>query len=290
METAGEGEGIDTGVESDAQDTTELEAGETQDVGRNEPAPRKTYKVKVDGEETDVDEETLLRDYQLAKASHSRMQQAAALRQQAEDQIAQIRALADQTRQDPRTLFKALGLDARAFAEALLTEELENELLSPEEKELRELRAWRKKQDEESAASKRESEQKEAQALAQTAGVEIESEIVDALKTSGLKATPRTVARVAELILASLEGEGPRLKASDALQRLTPEYRADVVELLESQDPETLEREYPSLYKKILQHAANKSSAPVPSFQKGIGTKKTASAPRAKTWKELMDE
>jgi len=275
---------------TEGTEATEVTADETIEEGAPEgPAPRK-HKVKVDGQEIEVDEETLLKDYQLSRASYARMQDAARIRQEAEAQVEQIRALAEQTRQDPRTIFKALGLDARAFAEALLTEEIENELLSPEEKELRELRAWRARQESESEAQKKKSEQEAAEALTQQAGVEIESEIVDALKSSGLRATPRTVARVAEMILASLDGEGPRMKAADALQRLQPEYRSDVVEMLEAQDPETIETEYPSLYAKILKHAANKANAPVPSFQKGVGKKKTTSAPRAKTWDELMKD
>jgi len=80
------------------------------------------------------------------------------------------------------------------------------------------------------------------------------------------------------------------MKASDALARLTPEYRADVAEMLEAQDPETLEREYPSLYKKILHHAANKK-APVPSFQKGVGNQKSSSRPtKPKTWDDWIKD
>ena len=278
-------ESVDTGEEIASEEATEGEEAVEAPVV---PEVRR-HKVKVDKEEFDVDEATLIRDYQLAKASYAKMQEAATMRQQAEEQIAQVRALAESTKQDPRALFKALGLDARAFAEALLTEELENELLSPDEKELRDLRAWKSKRDADETSRQTKEREKEAEALTQQAGAEIESEIVDALKSSGMKATPRTVARVAEMLLASLDGEGQRMKASDALQRLQPEYRADVAELLEAQDPETLEREYPSLYKKILNHAATKSSA-VPAFERGIGQKKQASAPRAKTWDELMKD
>lgn len=276
-------ESTDTGTEESTETTQEEVTAEAP------VAEARKFRVKIDGKDVEVDEQTLLNDYQLSKASYARMQQAAELRREAEDQIAQIRELAAQTKQDPRTLFKALGLDARAFAEALLTEELENELLTDEERELRDLRAWKQRQETDTQTKKQKDEQAAAEALTHEAAVEIELEILDALKTSGIKATPRTVARVAEMILASLESEGPRMKASDALARLTPEYRADVAELLEAQDPETIERDYPSLYKKILNHAANKSSGTVPTFSRGIGTKKTQSTPaKAKTWDEWM--
>lgn len=287
-----EGAGAEpAGIEA-PQSTEPLEVeGDGLEGVEAEPAVEKRrHKVKIDGEEVEVDDDTLLRDYQLAKASHKRMQEAAETRKQAEEQIAQIRALAEQTRQDPRNLFKALGLDAKQFAEALLAEELENELLSPEEKELRELRNW-KKQNEMERAEKEEAEKKrKAEELALQAGAEIESEIVDALKVSGIKATPRSVARVAEMMLASLGGDGPRLKASDAISRLTPEYRADVVDLLESMEPGTLETEYPSLYKKILNHASTKNSA-VPTFKRGIGQQSSAAkSSKPKSWEDWLPD
>jgi len=91
MNDPGEGtEAVDTGeqVDTGEEGTEVLEGTEGLDEG-NEAAPEvRKFRVKVDGEEIEVDEATLLRDYQLSKASHARMQQAAAVRQQAEDQIA----------------------------------------------------------------------------------------------------------------------------------------------------------------------------------------------------------
>ena len=270
--------------------STEETAPEGVEEADEAPAPEaRRYKVKVDGQEVEVDEATLLKDYQLAKASHARMQQAAQLRADAESQIAQVRALAEQTKQDPRSLFKALGLDARAFAEALLTEEIENELLTDDEKDYRRLKAWEKKHQEEISQRQKKEQLEKAEALTQQAGDEVESEIVDAFRSRGIQPTPDLVASVAELMEASLNGEGPCMKASVAIERLAPEQRRRAVNWLDTQDPETLEREYPSLYKKILQHAANKSSS-VPAFERGIGQKKQASAPRAKTWEELMKD
>ena len=98
---------------TEGAETTETAEGLETQV-ETTPAPEvRRHKVKVDGEELEVDEATLLKDYQLARASHARMQEAARLRQEAEAQVAQIRALAEQTRQDPRTIFKALGLEIK---------------------------------------------------------------------------------------------------------------------------------------------------------------------------------
>jgi len=263
--------------------------GESEEQGEAVEAPVK-YKVKVDGEEIEVDQETLLRDYQLSKASHKKFQEAARAREEAESTLAQVRELAAQAKNDPSVLFKALGLDARQYAETLLIRELEESLLSDEEKELRDHRAFRKKLEDENKLKEKSQQEARQSALVQQAGEQIEEEIVSALQSSGLKPTPRTVARVAEMLLASMDEQGSRMKATDALQRLHGEYRSDVVELLEGQDPEVIEKEYPSLYKKILSHAQKKVSAPVPTLQRGVGSKQTSTKPKAKSIDDWLND
>lgn len=251
-------------------------------------APR--FKVKVDGEELEVDQDTLLRDYQLSKASHKKFQEAARVREEAEQALAQVREIAAQAKNDPSVLFKALGLDPKQFAESLLLRDLEESLLSPEEKELRELRSLKEKiQLEEKERIASQQREREAQ-LVQEAGAQIEDEIVSALQETGLKPTPRTVARVAEMLLASMDEQGSRMKATDALKRLRGEYRSDVVELLESQDPEVIEKEYPSLYKKILAHAQQKVRSPMPAIQRGVGEKKQVQKQRPRTLEEILGD
>lgn len=296
METGGEGAAptgveavADAAVESFAEGTEEApaEAGATEEEAPSQPPQR--FKVKPDGKEEEVDLDTLLKRYELSQASHKRMEEASRLRKEAEAQAAQMKALVEQAKADPGALFKALGVEARGWAEKYLTEQLELELLSPEERELRELRSWRQQQEAERVKKQEEEAQAQKELLSVQAATEIESEVVDALKSSGLKATPRTVARVAEIILASLEGEGPRMKATDALQRLQREYRSDVADHLESLDPETLEREYPSLYAKILEHSARKK-APVPTFERGTGKRNNEATRKPKSWDEWLKD
>lgn len=266
-------------------------AGTSPDDAAAEAFLRK-FKVKVDGEELEVDEQTLLKDYELKQASHKRMEEAARLRKQAQEESSQIKALLAQAKEDPSVVLKALGLEPRQWAESLLTKQLELELLSPEERELRELREFKKRQEDERTQIEQERAKKKQQELTLQAEAEIESEVVDALKASGLKPTPRTVARVAEIILASLEAEGPRIKATDALTRLQREYRADVVDHLESLEPATIEKEFPSLYKKILEHESKKQPQ-MPSFKRGVGTKPSnakGGVPKPKSWDDWLPD
>lgn len=284
---AGESSLVLEGLEGAGEETGD-EVLEGLEGGEPESAPRK-FKPKVDGKEVEVDEATLLKDYELRQASHKRMEEASRLRKEAETERAQLKALLAQAKEDPRVLFQALGLEARPWAERLLTEQLELDLLSPEEKELRELRAFKAAQEAERVKKAKEDEEAQKSALAEQAGLEIESEVVDALKNSGLKPTPRTVARVAEMILASLEGEGPRMKATDALERLQREYRSDVADHLESMDPETLAVEYPSLYQKILEHSAKRKPT-VPTFERGTGKRNNDAARKPKSWDEWLKD
>jgi hypothetical protein len=70
------------------------------------------YKVKIDGVESEVDEQELLKGYAHNKAASKRMEEASLTRKEAE-QVLKI------FKDDPKQAFKLLGKDARAFAEQI---------------------------------------------------------------------------------------------------------------------------------------------------------------------------
>lgn len=113
-----------------------IEKQETE-AQKQEPPPvveKRKYKVKVNGEEIEVDEDELTRGYQIRKASDKAFQEAAEMRKKAD---AFFNALKDDNKLGE--ILQALGKDPRAMAENYLAQVLEYEMLSPEQKRIKEL-------------------------------------------------------------------------------------------------------------------------------------------------------
>ena len=81
------------------------------------------FKVKVDGKEIEVTEQELISGYSLNKTSTQRMQEAAAVKKQAETFIKMLRENPMKVLQNPN-----LGVDARKFAEEYLIQAYQDEI------------------------------------------------------------------------------------------------------------------------------------------------------------------
>ncbi len=90
------------------------------------------HKVKVDGQEIEVDEEELKRGYAHQKAANKKLQEGLRAKKQAEDFVKLLKTDPLKVLKDPR-----IGHDVRKLAEEYLASQLEDELLDPREKELR---------------------------------------------------------------------------------------------------------------------------------------------------------
>ena len=223
-----------------------------------ESAP-KTYRVKVNGQELDVDEDELLKGYQMASAAQQKFREAADYRTQVEDALAAAK-------QDPSVLFQMLGLDPRQYAEGLLARQLEEELLTPEEKAQREKEARLaeyERREREAEAARRQSEQ---EALFNQAADAIDREIADVLVSSNIQPSPRVIARMAEVMIASLDGSGNRVSAKQALSHVQTDIQADLLDYAKSLPAEELVKVLPGdVVKALRQHFVNEVKARVPS-------------------------
>ncbi len=101
------------------------------------------YKVKVDGEELEVDEDELKRGYSHQKAANKLFQDAKIARKQSEEFIMMMK--------DPKKFFETaqkLGHDPRELAEKYLASQLEDELMDPKDKEIKTLKQEKEERDE----------------------------------------------------------------------------------------------------------------------------------------------
>jgi hypothetical protein len=194
---------VDQSQETNANGVPGSLPGETQAETK-----ARLYKVKVDGEDIEVDEEELLRGYAHNKAASKRMQEASMTRKEAETVLKMFK-------ENPREAFKILGTDYKKFAEDIINEEFQQALLSPEQKELqeykRQVQEYRKEQE---------------QAQLNSYAEKIQNDIVGSLETAGLPKTDRTVGRIVYYMQSALAA-GYNVEPKDVIQFVKEDYISD---------------------------------------------------------------
>lgn len=156
---------------------------------------RLKFKAKILGKEEDVDldEDTIKRDFQKWKAADKMFQDAAMMRKQNESLLSKLK-----DRNGLAEALQALGYDPRVLAEEYLTNELQMQMMTPEQRRIRELemekaqREWRDKQ---RADEEKRSKQGE---ISERLTKEIQTDIVQAIDSSDLPRTPETIRRIAK--------------------------------------------------------------------------------------------
>lgn len=109
------------------------EAAEKKDE-KAKPKPPKMRKIKIDGKEEFVDEDSVWRDYQKYRAGEKRLSEAAKLKQETEQKLSKLK-------EDPYSVLSELGLDPSELSEKWLRQKLEEEFADhdPRDKQMREL-------------------------------------------------------------------------------------------------------------------------------------------------------
>lgn len=191
--------------------------------GQGDPAKEaakeaiRKHKLKVDGQEVEVDDEELKRGYTHQRAANKKLQEGLKAKKQAEEFITLMK-----NPEKVREVMEKLGYtrqQIREMSEKFLTAELEEEMLDPKEKELR---ATKKQLDDYRAKEKAEKERIEKQRddeLRAKFSKDYEATFVDAIKTVGLPPTKGMVAEMAKYIR----------RAADLKYELTPADAAKLV-------------------------------------------------------------
>lgn len=224
-------------VESAASDESLVGAVGTDfgdDVSVEETAAPKTYRVKIDGEEVEISEDELLKGYQTTKSAQQRFNEAAMMRKQAEEFIKLAKS-------DPRKLLShpGIGVDLQQFANAILQEQLEEQLLSPEEKELRDTKRKLAEYEEAKRLQEAQRQQEELDKYTQMYEQEYTEKIIGALETSGLPKTEYTVKKIAEKMLIAAE-RGLDVEPADVIQFVKADYMNDIKALFGSANEDIL--------------------------------------------------
>ena len=183
------------------------------------------WKLKVNEQEREVTEDELVRRAQLGYSADEKFKEASEMRTAAEKLVQALKTNPLAVLQHPE-----LGINLRELAESYLAEELQKEMLPPEQRELNDLREWKRKQEEAAQQAEQQrmttQQQQAFQQHMQRAAQEYDTKITDVLKASNLPKTPYSVKRVAELLKGALE-KGYDLDVQTAVDMVRDNYMGD---------------------------------------------------------------
>lgn len=200
---------------------------------------KRKLKIKDGDQEVEVDEDEVLSVYKSRKshqqAANKELQEGKAARKQAEEFISMMR--------DPEQFWQVaekLGhKNTRELAEKLLVRQLEDEMMDPRDRELRDAKA-RIKSIEDMERKQREAvEAKRADEMKQKYVKDYETQFIDALKTTEVPQNKDTIARMAKYISQSAKANF-KMTPKEAAQLVKEDIQQAQMRLISETDGEML--------------------------------------------------
>lgn len=191
----------------------------------------KELKLKVHGKEVsealpfDIAEEHveyLTKQFQLSHAAQQAMQENSSVKKQ-------VQQFYDALKTNTRQSLIDLGINPKDFAASVIEDEIKKQQMTPEQKELEELRSEKKRMEDERKSEKEESQKRELESLQKLEYEKIEGQISDAISKTTLPKKPYVVKRVAEYLLMANQ-QGIEVSAADVM----PLVESDIKESLQS--------------------------------------------------------
>jgi len=189
--------------------------------------------VKVNGETKELTVREVMKLNQLENASQAKMREASELK----SQVQQIMKLA---KSDPKAFLRQTGIDPYDFAESTLAEKFELMQMSPEQKELMDLKNYKKSQEQ------REKEDLDAQEKHHMSRLEsqemetLDQEIGSALQEHGISDKYLASQVAARMLSASRQNK--TLTAKQAAASVKQEYDSSILNVLSKMDAEAIHK------------------------------------------------
>ena len=225
-----------TSPEVNANQTAAAEGTETDQkaIAAEVKAEIRRMKLKVDGKEEECPEDEVIRRAQRVSASDKRFEEAAHIKKQAMELINRLKT-------DPRSILSdpALGVDVKKFAKQIVWEEIQDQMLTPEQKHIRDLEEREAQRQDDAAKAKAKADEDGMAALHQKYASEYDKTITAALQTSGLPKTPATVRRMTDYLFHSVK-HGYDLDPADLVAQVRRDYGAEHKEMYGSLTAEQL--------------------------------------------------
>lgn len=224
-------------TESTGETVENTESQATPETKAEIKAAKERFKYTIDGEDVEEeidlsDKEGLRKRLQMAHAADKRMTEAKSAKQKAYEIVKAFE-------EDPANIFKRLGPKGREAAEKFLLEQINEELLTPEQKQARDEKRELEELRKEKAKQKEEAEKSELSAKEQKYASEFQTTIIQALEKCKLPKSPRLVADVARLWSKKMD-TGVDLDADDLAKMILDERSGDQKALVKDMDGDQL--------------------------------------------------
>ena len=257
---------------------------------------KEKFKITVDGQdfEEELDwnnKEDIKRRLQMARAAEKRMAEAKTAKNQAFDIIKAFEA-------DPASVLERLGPKGREVAEKFLLKQIQDDMMSPEEKEMRMTKLELAKYKEQEAKDKAEKETRAQSEVEFRYAQEYQNTIIQALEKSKLPKSPDLVKAMAGLMAKSLD-QGLELSADDLVYEIkkarTSELRAiiadaDGEQLIEMFGSDIANKIRKSDLKKLQEKQGQVFQAGRPSSQGGAPRGRDQKPKSLEQWKSELEE
>jgi hypothetical protein len=221
----------DVGTDADPKIDAKAEKKEAE---KAKAAAKKKFKLKVDGKEEEIDfdpsdEAELIKQLQLARVGHKRMQSEAELRKGIDELVTLLRTDPLKVIADPR--LNIPDETRKKMAQSIIDNELEELAKTPEQKEKerfqKEYEVLKKQVEDEKKAR----EAAEMAKLTQEESAKLDAEMTEAIESSGLPKTARTVRYMAEAISFCLS-KGLDLSAKDLVPYIKKQTLTEFKEMI----------------------------------------------------------
>lgn len=220
-------------------------------------------KLAALAEELGTTEEAFIRDYGSNASATRKAQEAAKLRKEVEQERQQLQGIFESIKSNPKALWEFaqnLGLDPEQLAEERVWEKIQYEKMSPEKREALEEKRRADAAEKRLKDIEEQENQKNAQAIAQAAEAEIESDVMKVLELTKRKAEPGLIRRVAEIYESYMLAKQTKPSHEYVVNKLREFRRQEFSEDLEGTDIEELMNTLPKGFISRLQdHLVSKA-------------------------------
>lgn len=235
---------------SDAGNTDDTTDGrDFDDLSQPEPeAPRK-FKLKDGDNEEEVDEAELIRRATHGSTAQRRMEEAANLRKQAEAQLTKVQEALAYAKSNPLDLIRRLGHDPYELATRIVSDHIDDQSLTPQERQLRQERQELERYRAAQKAHEEEQTKKAEEAERTNVIQEIETGIMSAFAARGIAGDSELMIGlaldtakflVADRKRAHVTGQPPKLTYDQAVGRSIAQYRRTINSFLEVLDEDQI--------------------------------------------------
>jgi hypothetical protein len=253
---------VEEAVENAQDETNEVEQeveGEEveQEVESEESVQEEIKKIKklmlkVDGQEIEEElpieipeeyQEYFAKNLQLSKVAQKRMQETAEMKKMIEEEKNKFLSEKEKWKANPWQVMEEMEIDPDTLIEQRIQEKLAEAELSPEQRELNELRRKIKEKEEREQQLQQEAEQREKMRLQQEAEADITNQINKALETSAfIPKTTDSIAIIADAWFNAIQATGnENLKVEQIVPLVEKNMKKKTIDFLESLDDEMLE-------------------------------------------------